>query len=38
VIIGDQELERNEVTLRDMSGGEQRSVAHDDVLAQVATY
>jgi histidyl-tRNA synthetase len=35
-ILGDQELARGEVTLKDMAGGEQRSVADDDVAAAVA--
>ena len=34
-ILGDQELAKGEVTLRDMQGGEQRSVAEADVVASV---
>ncbi len=36
-ILGDQELARGEVTLRNMQGGEQRSVAEDDVPAAVGS-
>jgi histidyl-tRNA synthetase len=34
-ILGDQELARGDVTLRDMSNGEQRSVAEADVVGSV---
>ncbi len=34
-IIGDKELAQNEVTLRDMAGGEQRQVPRSDVLQSV---
>jgi len=36
-ILGDQELAPGEVTLKDMRGGEQRSVAEDNVVAAVAS-
>lgn len=35
-ILGEQELAKGEVTLRDMADGEQRSVAEDDLLAAVS--
>jgi len=35
-ILGDQELARGEVTLRDMRGGEQRSVSEEDLARAVA--
>ncbi len=36
-IVGDQELARGEVTLKDMRDGEQRSVVDDEVAAAVGT-
>jgi histidyl-tRNA synthetase len=36
VIVGEQEWERGQATLRDMTSGEQRSVALDDLVSELA--